>query len=213
MKRRTLLVGCSGTVIAGASVLGTAAFSTAEVDGRSLDVHVAGDRHGWLALRPADDGTLPNSIYVEYDDTDRLRLVFDDRGNELGGDGPNVDAAFTFGRLFEAVNFGPEAIRLWGGLSSATGFDGHLYYDDESTDVSKPDNARRLEPGAAQTFGVSLRTERERGRFQGEMTIRGERADGKPPCEASDGPADPEKRTPKPADRDRHRRTDDDCTD
>jgi hypothetical protein len=97
MKRRNVLVGTSG-VVGGGAILGTGAFSTASAR-REMEVTVADDAEGLIALRPGEE-----SGAVVDDEGEAIRIDFG--SDEVPGEGANVDTEFTFDDLLEVRNQG-----------------------------------------------------------------------------------------------------------
>lgn len=102
MRRRNVLIGLGATAAGGAAVFGSGAFTQLQAD-RDFTISVAGDGDAFLQLREAEDGDpVEDGIVwgetdaIGYDANNALFVDMDEMGD---GEGVNVDAVATLGRL------------------------------------------------------------------------------------------------------------------
>lgn len=108
MNRRKFVLGLGATAAAGATALGSGAFTSVKAD-RSVTVNVAGDSDAFLALEPIDGS--PNS--EEFVDTDGGTLAIQVTDTGAGGKGVNGQAVYLFDDLFRVTNRGTQGVYVF----------------------------------------------------------------------------------------------------
>lgn len=151
MNRRKFLIGSGALAAAGATGLGTGAFTNVRAN-RSVDVDVADDAAAFLALVGKD---TPNGAeYVDEDGTaGALSLDFSE--TEAGGQGLNRDATTTIEDLFEIRNQGTQEVVV--GIADtpdAMSFHAGEFSLNHDSPGEEDDDLPRLESGEALDVGV-----------------------------------------------------------
>jgi hypothetical protein len=131
MRRRKFLIGAGSLAAAGAAVMGTSAFSQADIRDRPVSVAVTNDASSLVGLLANDSG-LPNDEYATYTDGGELTLAFDgstvsDPGGFVGGagDGLNTDSTYFFDGVFGVASKSQEKISPeidWSSLDNPDNF-------------------------------------------------------------------------------------------
>ena len=101
MERRKFIIGAGALATGSAAAVGTGAFSSAQLDDRTVNVNVAGDANSFIQLNPT-------SQFAGYDDNETLELDFTELESSVFGDeeGINPQSTYVFEEVFEMVKIG-----------------------------------------------------------------------------------------------------------
>ena len=157
MKRRTFIIGATGT--GAVLAVGTGAFSFVRAD-RELTVEVVGDADAYLGLDQCHDSA--NATYATHEGG---QLVVDVSDNDAGGEGVNPNALTRFHGVFQLCNNGTQDVCVWierddDWPATADGDPRVDFYidDDPAESILGEENARSLEVGACHCVGIEVDT-------------------------------------------------------
>ena len=207
MKRRQLLMTL-GTATGVSTVLGTGAFTSANVD-RSISVQVANDADAFVSMVPSPK---LNGAYADIE-SGQLVVQLNGSDNTPAGDGVNDDAVTQIKDIFRIRNqgtqevfvfvekLGDDAITIFGGTTTAKN-NGNRIYDappsglipNETPVMEGSSNALRTPVGAPIPVGVRVDTtgSNSLNDLSGSLSIR---AQAEPP---EDSPFDGSRFDPNP---------------
>ena len=154
MERRKFILGAGSTAIGASAVIGSGAFTSAEVRDRDVEVDVAEDSAGFVELSSLDED------YAEETDEGKLRLSFQGDLNGIfdgEAEGVNTHSYFTFDDVFQIRNtsIGGGDMFAWIEKNGFDDIDVDFYISDEQGNdgdegdslVGEDEEEKLFEPG------------------------------------------------------------------
>lgn len=142
MQRRKFLIGIGAVTAGSAATVGTGAFTSATVKGRSVNVSTTGDGSAYVQLNADHSGA--NSKYASYDSNGKLQLDFGSL---------NQNSSFSFDHVFEIKNQGTQSVDVH--ISNDTSSGINFYWGDGSS-AEDASNAKTIAVGESLTVGVEI---------------------------------------------------------
>lgn len=169
MNRRRLLK-LTGLVAAGGGFsLGTGAFTSVSAQ-RRVDVAVADDDSGYLALN--DTSEIARSY--DYGDPEEIAFAIPSLQEDTIGDGVGQNSAYEFSGLLEVTNQGDDSVIVWSESESTAAI--------KSVSLTGPDqvlnskqNGVELSPGEGFSAGLLINTKNKTGEFETSVVIKAEK--------------------------------------
>ena len=106
MERRKFILGAGSTAIGASAVIGSGAFTAAEVE-RDVEVEVVGDADAYLAIEEGEE----NGEYVVGDDIVGLDFT-SDNPTDAYGEGISDDSTYVFDDVLRVQNQGTQEVNF-----------------------------------------------------------------------------------------------------
>lgn len=192
MKRRKFILGTGAAAAAGASLLGTSAFTSVSAD-RRLIVETAGDNNALLGLKQLGDGTGIGGRSLENGTPEQVMFSFPGSGelDENPDLGLGSDSVYEFDRdsgesddphptegLLRITNQGSQLVEVYSEDATPSDIDVELYDVTDSDDTALRDEPTELDVGKYVDVGFRIRTfDADVGEFEETLTIVAEDPD------------------------------------
>lgn len=163
MKRRSFLVGLGGISLSSVGIIGSGAFTTAEIENRGVTVGIKNDDSA--RLRIGENTILPDETEVySKQEGGEVVLQFTDEPRTSGnpnGSGLNTNAIFTFNEVLWLANEGgTQPIYVWASFSGFDDVAAMWMYEGENQNphLTRTDHVLKIEEGNKSKVGFGIDT-------------------------------------------------------